>query len=1097
MSGFEVLGLACNIFQTLSFAHETAKICIDLYRGQKSPDADIQEMARSMAETAKKVTDMCRNNKALDKDIAKITSGCQNCVLDKEIAHIAKTCTDIASQLESEVGKITSLETSGNLLLTLKARSKSLWKKTKLEDLNKSLGSCRAQMQTLLITQIWVTIKDNNLTRDPNFANRGADVRDFISNLENGHTKVEDLLKRHAASTQAHITDEFGRAKQDIKAHNEDLWQTREKEARKKAKYERLRKSFEFSDMNSRRNAILDPRDATFGRIFQSYRNTINRVGSSDTRAIDAVWQSFVDWLRSDEPMFWIQGKPGAGKSTLMKYIIEHEETQELLNQWCPKTLILSHYFWKIGSAMESNLLGLYCALIHQLMDENELMMARILNEFPYATKKTFVNDWSAHELGDVLNYILGSRANRQPLCIFIDGLDEYDGLAGQRDFIRKMKGLAQHGRVKLCVSSRPEERLRESLSTTPNLRLDELTRPDMESNIQERLGVFEHRGQISFQTLQTMANLIIQKAEGVFLWLHLTMQSIENGIENEDSDEDLITRLENLPRDIEDLYEDMWRRVNQDQPVYREPAALFFLCLIHFPELQRYLYGYRRSGRLADNVFLLDMVCWKDRTLQETILEVECEISTEEIARVCERAEKEIRIRCAGLVEVRKTRSDDTKIDTIFGSVDFVHRTAHDFLVDTAAGQKILSYGKLSTMQIATQLAKGAFCRVRVEAAFGGNRSVTDAMNVLDWLQNTQNWLDGPTEWLAMAERFYEAGLIKARWVPRPSFLGHVAWYPEFYGAAMPLFEKAEPSEATELLIMIIFVTWPEERIKASGAKAALQLLSRGPDLAAAGAYVADSSWQPVTAKRTTVLWKFGLKFLHRDLGWRKYHQTIEPTFAEAVAAVMSQSTNLRLEQWGLVAPVLFSRIGGWRPFTLSKIPQRLELGQVIPFFELNTAFLIKHTLDGILIHYPDKMTAQLHKIHDQIANPIICVYFIGIGTELKDRWFRVIDQTPLQGISDLIFSPTTPLHDTDKRLGQWHKSVFDVVFPMDNTVLEEVEFQDVLRAPADEGRLGPCRLQDAGLEWSREMREVVEIEKEHLERPPPSKAWDEIIGP
>uniref|UniRef100_A0A8H7NQQ7 NACHT domain-containing protein n=1 Tax=Bionectria ochroleuca TaxID=29856 RepID=A0A8H7NQQ7_BIOOC len=693
-------------------------------------------------------------------------------------------------------------------------------------------------MQALLITQIWVVTKANNLTQDPGFRNRDVDVQDFIANLEKGYTKIEDLLKRQAASTQDHITDQVGMAKRDISDYTKRLLDKMIDDEATKAQHGRLRQSFEFPDMNSRRNAILDPQDASFERVFFSYTNVINRKCSPETGEIDVVWQSFVDWLRSNQPLFWIQGKPGAGKSTLMKYIVNHKETQKLLDQWCPKCRILSHYFWKIGSTMENNIQGLYCSLIHQFIDENEKIITLILDYFPFAKKKTYVNDWSTPELDSVLNFILDSTEDRRPVCIFIDGLDEYQGKGGQKELSQRIRKFARYEQVKICVSSRPEERLLESFSTTPNLRLQELTRPDMESNIKERLGIFERSRKISPQTLNIITKLLIEKAEGVFLWLQLTIQSIENGIDNEDSDELLITRLQDIPSDIEDLYTDMWMRLNQDLNVYRESAALFFQFLIRFQEL-------KNMGRLTSRdssielhlVSLFDIACWKDTSFQQRLLSMAHETSSDEIVRKCERAEKEIRTRCAGFLEVQPLRySVKSQSNRVLGRVNFVHRTVHDFLVDTAAGQQILSYGKLSAVETLTQLTKSEF---------------------------------------SMAEGFYNARLLKEHVSPRPSFLGYIVFYPDLYDAAMPLLHKAEASGAAEVLRLWEWWGLPSRNLQRQEplVKAVPQLMSRCTDLTAAQAYVrlVPSEWnRPGTAHRTTALWEFGQASLRWDLDWR-----------------------------------------------------------------------------------------------------------------------------------------------------------------------------------------------------------------------------------
>ncbi|CAG9992097.1 unnamed protein product [Clonostachys byssicola] len=1038
MSGFEILGLACAIFQTISFAHETLNVCIALYDRQKTPDDEVEDIANSMVVAAEKVTSICDENQQLKKEISQIAADCKNDALGEEIARIAKECIKIASQLKSEVGKITSLAAKGDFLITMKAASMSLWKKPKLKKLNENLCSYREQMQTLLITQIWAIAKSNNLTQNSNFHNRDGDVQDFIANLEAGCTKIEDLLKRQAASAQAHITDEVGIAKQEIKDHSESLLKAHEKDATTKAQHERLQKSLEYPDMNSRRNAILEPRDATFGRIFRSYTNTINSSNSPNTKAIDKVWQSFVDWLRSHEPVFWIQGKPGAGKSTLMKYIVNHEETQKLLGQWCPQSRILSHYFWKIGSTMENNLQGLYCSLIHQLIDENEAIFTRILHEFPFVKKKTYVNDWSTPELDSVLDYILDSAVDRNPVCIFIDGLDEYRG--GQKDLIGRMKGFSQHEQVKLCVSSRPEERLLEGFDTTPNLKLQDLTKPDMISSIEERLGVFERRGQISSETLDTIAKLLIVKAEGVFLWLQLTLQSIENGIENEDSNEFLIMRLKDLPSDIMDLYADMWTRLNQDLKVYRESAALFFQFLIQSQEHKQRKNGIHLPSHLPPHVTsLFDIACWKDQDLQTRLLNIRCETRSEEIVYVCGRTEKEIRTRCAGLLEVKPLDwSPESDFNNILRRVDFVHRTAHDFLADTAAGQQILSWGKLSMSETVIQMTKGAFCKSRIKARFATTEYLPDPMSALEDLlviqADEKDWVTGAGEWFVMAESFYDAGLLEERILPRPSFLGHIAFYPGLCEAATPLFQKAEASVATEVLRLwqwwYFFSSHRSHMQKAIRLmKAVPQLMSCGPDLEATQAYVPVLPWSPdgpTMANRTTALWEFGQKSLMWGLDWRTErtarNEHFEPMFAQTLVALMSRPTTLY--QVGLVTTVEI--YPGGRLHCVRSIDQLADMRDaaiVSPLFMLNTSFLIKHALDGLLTHCPDKMTAQLHKIRGQITNSVPRIAFIHITSPEKARWYRVIDHTPFQDITHVIFDPTIPLDKPDAKLEQSYR--------------------------------------------------------------------------
>lgn len=42
----------------------------------------------------------------------------------------------------------------------------------------------------------------------------------------------------------------------------------------------------------------------------------------------------FAAWLRDGDGIFYISGKLGSGKSTLMKYLSDHTRTKEHLREW-------------------------------------------------------------------------------------------------------------------------------------------------------------------------------------------------------------------------------------------------------------------------------------------------------------------------------------------------------------------------------------------------------------------------------------------------------------------------------------------------------------------------------------------------------------------------------------------------------------------------------------------------------------------------------------------------------------------------------------------------------------------------------------------
>jgi ABC-type transport system involved in cytochrome bd biosynthesis fused ATPase/permease subunit len=89
-----------------------------------------------------------------------------------------------------------------------------------------------------------------------------------------------------------------------------------------RARTDALLKSLFFEDYKSRQEQVEEAYTETFSWIFDDRPNA---VGS---------WHNFALWLREGETIYWIQGKAGAGKSTLMSFIVDEEQTSTELQCW-------------------------------------------------------------------------------------------------------------------------------------------------------------------------------------------------------------------------------------------------------------------------------------------------------------------------------------------------------------------------------------------------------------------------------------------------------------------------------------------------------------------------------------------------------------------------------------------------------------------------------------------------------------------------------------------------------------------------------------------------------------------------------------------
>lgn len=85
----------------------------------------------------------------------------------------------------------------------------------------------------------------------------------------------------------------------------------------------------------------------------------------------------FLQWLRFPNDIFWVGGKAGSGKSTLMKFICGHHRTRALLEEWAGQQsiIIASHFFWSAGTSMQKSQEGLLRTLLFQILVHSPVLI--------------------------------------------------------------------------------------------------------------------------------------------------------------------------------------------------------------------------------------------------------------------------------------------------------------------------------------------------------------------------------------------------------------------------------------------------------------------------------------------------------------------------------------------------------------------------------------------------------------------------------------------------------------------------------------------------------------------------------------------------
>lgn len=130
-------------------------------------------------------------------------------------------------------------------------------------------------------------------------------------------------------------------------------------------------------------------------------------------------------------------------------------------------------------------------------------------------------------------------------------------------------------------------------------------------------------------QFLKELQHTLVDKAEGVYLWLALALESIKRGLRNYDGEDAILSRLRKLPTGLEELYADMWDRLGEDQDIYREEAVRYFKLLITHRTLAEEYQKQYEGRNLGSEWFLtlFQTMLVQDDKLQRSLLDQSYEL--------------------------------------------------------------------------------------------------------------------------------------------------------------------------------------------------------------------------------------------------------------------------------------------------------------------------------------------------------------------------------------------------------------------------------------------------------------------------------------
>ncbi len=355
--------------------------------------------------------------------------------------------------------------------------------------------------------------------------------------------------------------------------------------------------------------------------------------------------ESYQKWYKEQRGLLWIRGKPGAGKSTVLKYALE------VAKQNNEGLILASFFFHGRGSLNQKSALGLFRSLLHQILQQvpdllttfASLYRQRCNTEGEYGQKW----DWREKDLQVFFNSPVTKTAKKIPMRFYIDALDE----CGEDLAI----SLVGHFRrfadtIAICFACRHY----------PNISLEEA---GMELSVEDEntrdIDAYITKQIQDFVQLEEKAIMIRrelkQRSNGNFQWVVLVTPRVIQFHKRGKSYGAICNLIRNVPSELADMYKELIVKVETEDL----PQALHLMQWVCFAFRPLTLQELREATAL--DIHTSHASLKKSRTFGQY-----AETDEEMARRVLSLSQ--------GLLEVEKHGSKRI--------VQFVHQSVMDFLL-------------------------------------------------------------------------------------------------------------------------------------------------------------------------------------------------------------------------------------------------------------------------------------------------------------------------------------------------------------------------------------------------------------------------------